>query len=380
MHERPGILLVANWDSGVGYAWWLMESFWSKISQAYADQYRCHLAYPSISRIPETVSAAPIQIHERDFRVRGARGLLGQLRFLRRHRIRVIYYSDHPALCAHYLLFRLAGVKSIVIHDHTPGKRTVPSGIKRWIKWALQRVPGLSADVQIGATEFVRQRLIEVGCAPAEKCFAVPNGIPLRDVVPLDVYAEFDIPRERRVFVTVARASRYKGIEFAMRSLAATGRDDWHYLLCGDGPDLDYFKTIARELNISAQVTFAGNRSDVPSLLLSCYAAFHPSSGEVGYSLSILEAMAAGLPVIVPNDPSVSGATNRLTGVIYNDAADAVMAIVQLLDLRDYVQALGGRARDYVRERHSLEKTHALLLDAFGHALPGADRSVAARR
>jgi len=373
MRERAGILLVANWDSGVGYAWWLMESFWSKISQAYAGQYSCHLAYPSISSIPEVVKSAPIRIHPLDFRLHGSSGLFEQLRFLRRHRIRVIYYSDHPAVNLRYLLFRLAGVRSIVIHDHTPGKRTAPRGVKRWLKWLLQRLPGLAADIQIGATEYVRQRLIEVGCAPASKCFAVPNGIPLKEVVPLDVYSEFDIPRDRRIFVTVARAARYKGIEFALRSLAATGRRDWHYLLCGDGPDLDDFKDIANDLGIGSQVTFAGNRQDVPSILLSCYAAFHPSSGEVGYSLSILEAMAAGLPVIVPNDPSVSGATNRLTGVIYNDAADAVMAIGQLLDLRDYVQALGVRARDYVREQHSLERTHALLLDAFGHAVRGND-------
>lgn len=34
------ILLVANWESDVGYAWWLMENFWATIAQYYRAQNR----------------------------------------------------------------------------------------------------------------------------------------------------------------------------------------------------------------------------------------------------------------------------------------------------------------------------------------------------
>lgn len=366
--KQSGILLVANWDSAAGYAWWLMESYWVAISEQYADRLKCHLAYPSISGVPENIVRAPITLHRQDFSFGSWRGLAGQLSFLRRNKIRTIYFTDRAAVSWRYALYRAAGVRAIVIHDHTPGLRTPPRGLKKLLKWTAQRLPWIAADVQIGATEFVRRRLIDVGCAPAAKCFTVPNGLPAQDAEPLDVYAEFGIPRTRKIFATVARATRYKGIAFALRTLAATGRQDWHYLLCGDGPDLGHFRSVAVELGIADQVTFAGNRRDVPRILLGCYAAMHPSDGEVGYSLAILEYMRAGLPVLVPDNPSVSAATDLLTGIIYRDEADAMQGLQKLLDVPEYAAYLGRHARTAVQS-YSLREAHERLLDAVDRAI-----------
>ena len=361
---------MANWDSSVGYAWWLMESHWIAISRHYADHYQTHLAYPSISDVPANIAAAPIAIHQQDFSFGGIGALREQLRFIRTHLIRTIYFTDRPAFSWRYLVYRAAGVQFIAIHDHTPGMRTSPRGLKRALKWMAQRMPGLAADVQIGASEFVRRRLIDVGCAPPEKCFCAPNGLPMQNFEPMDVHTEFGIPRHRKIFVTAARASKYKGIDFAMRALAATGRNDWHYLLCGDGPDLQRFRDIAAELRIEDQVTFAGTRPDVPNILLGCYAALHPSEGEVGYSLAILEYMRAGLPVIVPNNPSVTGATSRLTGIIYKNTQGAIQGILKLLKMPNYARSLGQHSREYVQTHHPIEKTHSALLAALERVMP----------
>ena len=69
MSSKGNILLVANWDSDIGYAWWLMESFWVTI----ADHFRQHgmqsyLAYPSITKIPDSITTSDIQTIELDFK------------------------------------------------------------------------------------------------------------------------------------------------------------------------------------------------------------------------------------------------------------------------------------------------------------------------
>ncbi len=119
--EKPGLLLVANWDSDVGYAWWLMESYWAALAEDYQTQMTAILAYPSISKLPEVIEKAPVSPMVVDFS-RFSPGLLWtQLRFLRRHRIQVMYLSDRAPRHWIYLLYRLAGVRRILVHDHTPG-------------------------------------------------------------------------------------------------------------------------------------------------------------------------------------------------------------------------------------------------------------------
>ncbi len=171
--------------------------------------------------------------------------------------------------------------------------------------------------------------------------------------------------------VTTGRASHYKGVDFALEVLAILvnngNRRDVHYLFCGDGPNIDEFRRLANRLNIQDYVTFTGYISHVYSHLLACDFAIHPSKGEVGYSLSILEYMQAGLPVIVPDNPSVCGASvSGINGFVYKEGCtlDAADKVIELLDDPILVERMGEQARQYVQETHRLEVTHQRLLNA----------------
>ena len=244
--EKLGVLLVANWDSNVGYAWWLMESFWAVIANNFPS-YQCHLAYPSISEIPEAISNAPITTHHLDFRELNSHSFIEQLRFLKQHNIKVIYYSDKPSWALRYWLYRLAGVHSIIVHDHTPGLRSPATGFKKLFKTLIHRVPGLAADGMIATTDFVRQRHIQVNCIPPHKCHVATNGIPeLTDTSVADPYALYDIPASRKILVMTGRANQYKGIGFILDCIATLIKNgntpDLHFLFLGDGPDLEHFR------------------------------------------------------------------------------------------------------------------------------------------
>ncbi len=369
--------MTANWDSGVGYAWWLMESYWAVLASAYNDPYDCILAYPSISTIPENLTQAPIAVVEEDFSAFGVK-FLRQIRFIVKHRVRVIYFSDKPAMHWAYILFRLFGVRKIVVHDHTPGVRTPPGMVKKFVKKALLSIPGIKADVCIGATEFVRKRFIDVACMPENRCFAVPNGVSTKLPERESIHKRFGIPRDRPVIVTAARANRYKGGFFALdvfSMLSKNGCDQWHYVYMGDGPDREALIQKSNDLGLDDRVSFPGRVNGVTSLFQSCLLAFHPSKGEVGYSLSILEYMLCGLPVVVPDNPSVCGATNtRVNGYVYHegDVQDAAATILCLLEDPLKTNEMGEVARKDVCERFSLEQAHRKLIEVFEEAVYSA--------
>src|SRR5690625_4897313 len=106
-----------------------------------------------------------------------------------------------------YLLFRLAGVKKIIVHDHTPGVRTRPRRLKRWYKTVLNRMPLLSCTACFAVSPYVAERLHVVNCVPQKKIHCVTNGI--RVGAPLPPRTE----KHTLTIVTVARANYYKGIE-----------------------------------------------------------------------------------------------------------------------------------------------------------------------
>ena len=366
--------MVANWDSGVGYAWWLMESFWATLARAYSPSHRVLVAFPSISTLSPELTSAPLETVEEDFGARGPAAFWRQIRFLRAHRVRVLYFSDRGTLSRRYLAFRLlGGVRLIVTHDHTPGLRTRPKGLKRAAKALLHRVPGLAVDGAIGATEFVRERLIEVARMPPECCFAAPNGLPPEDedTNGKDVRYEFGFGAEQKILVMTGRAHRYKNVEFVLEVLARltpAEQAGLRFLFVGDGPDLEHFRQRAAALGLAPMCRFAGRRSDVPTILRSCDVAIHPSRGEVGYSLSILEYMRAGLQVLVPDNPSVCAATRHgETGLVYreDDPEDALRALRRLLRDPAAARRIGEAARNEVAARYRLEDTHRALLAAF---------------
>ena len=379
---REAFVLVANYDSDVGYAWWLMESFWVSLAHRYHERYRMLLGYPSISRVPGSISGAPIEPVQVHFARHRWSDLWRQLRFIRTHRVRVLYFTDQRAWGLRYILFRLSGVRRIVVHDHTPGNRVAPRGIKAVAKRLLARTPGVAVDGVIAVSEFVRRRHLEVTLFPAHRCFVAENGLPSRPAAtPVDVHAVFGIPSDRLVLVTVGRAHRVKGVELVLEALSQLvvrdGRRDVHLLHCGDGPDLDRFAQRAEALGVSGFATFAGRQGDIPGILAGCDLAIHASAAEVGYSLAVLEYMEAGLPVVVSDDPSVSAATESgVNGLTFaaGDAADAAAVLVRLLDDAGLRDRLGEQGRRAVQERFSLARTHAQLLQAMDTLLARGDR------
>jgi glycosyltransferase involved in cell wall biosynthesis len=376
--SKAALLMNAKWDSDVGYAWWLMESYWALLANTFCGEVRPILVYPSISRVPEVVENSELEVIKADFAHFGWRYINFQLQFIRAHRVRYLYLTDSPVRHWTYLLFRLSGVKRIAVHDHTPGARTAPKGLKRLAKIVAARIPFINADVLIGATDFVRQRFIDVVCAPPEKCRTAPNGIAPRTADSGDVYKEFQLAPDTPIIVTIARANEYKGVRFALETLATLKQSHpdlrWHYLFMGDGPHREDFIELASQHGLAEVVSFPGKVEGAAGLLNNCAVAFHPSKGEVGYCLAILEYMQAGLPTVVPDNPSVCEATlDGITGRVYEEASaeSAANALAEYLLNPTQRARQGKSAQEAIKQHYALAHSHEALVQIIRNHLIG---------
>lgn len=109
---------------------------------------------------------------------------------------------------------------------------------------------------------------------------------------------ELGIPKDKILLLSSGELIKRKNHETILRALAQLkDMENIHYLLCGHGVLDNYLKNLAKELGISHMVTFAGYREDIMDLLKTADLFLFPSYQE-GLPMSLLEAMANGLPVI----------------------------------------------------------------------------------
>ena len=121
-------------------------------------------------------------------------------------------------------------------------------------------------------------------------------------------------------------------------------------------------------IGIDDSASFVGRVNGVDGILRHCQVAFHPSMGEVGYSLSILEYMRAGLPVVVSNNTSVCEATtDSIDGLIYpqGDIDAAAKALMVLITDPELASSMGKSGSAKVANCFSLDNCHLALTEAI---------------
>ncbi len=157
----------------------------------------------------------------------------------------------------------------------------------------------------------------------ASKVVVIPNGIAvsqLRNAQPLDLH-EIGVD-SRPVIISVGRFVPEKGHESLIRAFAYLGHGT--LVLAGDGPTRQDMEALAQSLGLSKRVRFLGIRDDVPRLLKCADVFVQPSRWE-GLSLSLLEAMAVGLPVVASTGPGVSETVGD-AGLLFEEGNTAALA------------------------------------------------------
>jgi glycosyltransferase involved in cell wall biosynthesis len=289
----------------------------------------------------------------------------------RRHSPDVIYSSQqrwdsHLAT----LLARALGVPQ-VIHLHYNVEPSL--GIE--VLHRLKTVPGL-----VCVSEYIRRQAIENGIAE-ERTEVLPNTVqPMPPPPPGTreaVRRELGIADDAPVFAFVARLAHNKGHVDTLRAFSAVARQvpSARLLVAGDGPFSRMLEKLVRELSLEGHVHLLGHRKDVPALLAASDAFVHPSRQEP-FGLSILEAMAAGLPAIAYREGGPAEVI-REGGLLVEpgDVKALAEAICRLARDRELSERLGRIARQDVLARFN-PKVQAFRFASFlGSVQPEGVRS-----
>jgi len=165
-----------------------------------------------------------------------------------------------------------------------------------------------------------------------------------------------------------------KGHVDLVRAAAEVSQEfrDAKFLLIGDGAERSRLEAMTTELGLSKTVLFLGRRNDVPSVLVSCDLFVLPSWAE-GLPNSVLEAMAAGLPVVatrVGGIPEVieDGVSGLL--VAPRDSHALAIAILQVLKNERLAKQLGRSAKERVYTQFNFERLLSELDNLYMEARP----------
>jgi glycosyltransferase involved in cell wall biosynthesis len=158
-------------------------------------------------------------------------------------------------------------------------------------------------DLYITVSEAIRRVLIADG-VPADKIHCVHSGIDLAkiDAAPertAELRAELEVPEGHALIANVAHMADHKGQRYLIEALpqVLAERPDVTCAIVGDGELKEQLVALADELGVSENVRFPGFRRDVPSILKALDLFVMPSHME-GLGTSVLDAMAAGAPVV----------------------------------------------------------------------------------
>jgi glycosyltransferase involved in cell wall biosynthesis len=150
------------------------------------------------------------------------------------------------------------------------------------------------------------------------------------------------------VAVTVARLSPEKNHSLLLRAFARVQKKlNSRLLLVGDGPERSAIETEIARLSLQKSVTLLGVRSDIPEILAASDV-FLLSSTREALPLAVLEAMAAGLPVVATNVGDLPMIVKEgVTGLLVNpdDERAFANALFELLSDANRAKELGSRGR-----------------------------------
>ena len=172
--------------------------------------------------------------------------------------------------------------------------------------------------------------------------------------------AELNLPREAFVAGFIGRLAKQKRVEdliWAVETLRQI-RPRLHLVVVGDGPERERLEQFTRDVHCTRHVHFLGHRDDAAQLLPAFDVVCLASSFE-GMSNSVMEAMAAGLPVLASDIPPnrelvVPGETGFLFKL--GDSVGIMQFVRRLIDEPGLGEHLGHAGRERIRREFSIER------------------------
>lgn len=269
---------------------------------------------------------------------------------------------------------RLAGTPVVVTTEHSIGethleRRRMTLGVR-----ALYLGTDLCSDATIAVSPAVAQRLTKWGVA-ARKIEIIPNGLDFTRVA-FDASArarireEFALPQDAYVIGVLGRLDPIKRFDLVIKAAAPLLDERHRLLIVGDGQIRADLEAEAVQAGVADLVNFAGERHDVAAML-SSMDLFIAASDQETFGLSVLEALANGIPALYTTCPALEGIQTAPPG----NRARARQVPGEVEGLRREIAAElaeGRRSREGVpaiREHYGIEAVTRRIDDLYDRLL-----------
>jgi glycosyltransferase involved in cell wall biosynthesis len=205
---------------------------------------------------------------------------------------------------------RLAGAPVVLTTEHSIGethieRRKMTRGVR-----ALYLTSERFSDATIAVSDIVKDRLVRWGVR-AGKITVIPNGVDT-DELGFDaeardrVRAQFGISPQTYVIGALGRLDPNKRVDLTMEAAAPMLGDKCKILVIGRGEDQARLEAAAKKLGVTDNVIFGGYQSDTTAML-AAFDLYVAASLQETFGLSVLEALASGLPVLYTTCPALDG-------------------------------------------------------------------------
>lgn len=223
-------------------------------------------------------------------------------------------------------------------------------GIKQLIVKTIERIMGKiinnNSDLVIVGSRNLRENGIKIGIEPT-KCIVIPNAVDLSFFKMIRSYSS-----NPRNVIFIGRLISAKGPDILIKSAKYVSQKipDVKFKIVGEGPLKKQLQEYVKRNNLSKNITILGKILDIRDIMKESDLYVRPSLVD-GMPYGILEAMAAGLPVIASD---VAGApdiiTHGKTGYLIKtgSARELADAIIDLLEKPEYLAVIAKNGLNYV--------------------------------
>ncbi len=252
---------------------------------------------------------------------------------------------------------------------------------KRWDRRLAYRFVARNGRM-VAVSEDCRRFLSDNVGIPLENILTIYNGVSTEryeqsSPIRAEIRSALGVTMDQPVIGTVGNLYPVKGQTFLVQAMSMIVRHkpDCRLIIAGRGELESELRKEAQKLGIERNVLFLGYRADIPELLQAMDVFVLPSNSE-GLSLSILEAMAAGKPVVataVGGNPEIilDGKTGYLVSPGNVDAL--AERIMYLLENPTSARAIGQRSHVHVMQEFSLSRMVNEYLSQYGELLGGGN-------
>lgn len=251
-----------------------------------------------------------------------------------------LWIDNVPGIYAHLAVFA-AGHQRFITGERAD-IYSQPAWYRRFKQVALRRVKRVVCN-----SKTAEQTLVREGIARHDQADYIPNGIEL------ERFSAARQPNDALTVGMVGSLTSVKNPELFVRAAAKVIEEHptVRFMHIGKGPLMDDMHTLARELEIDDSITFYGQRDDV-SALLGRMDIFALTSTSEGMPNAVMEAMAAGLPVVATDVGDCRELiTDGENGLIVptGDVNALASALIRLIEDAELRRRMGRRSHERIQ-------------------------------